>query len=337
MSRLTGKEVYSLMEAYQAVYAPQELTEEQVWEGVENWVHSLLKEGYDLSDYTWEEMYESYLIELDGSGGADGVMTKPNTMDGRYGSPQTQVKPDPNNFKYKSTSDGKNYKNYNDALAANRSRNALKPTIASLPPNAAVKGDGPKGNEVGSNLSPFKPPTPTQPPARPDNSSGKVLTPTAPKPAVKTITPEKPMGGDPMDQWTRANPTLAAKVKQGQSGYNTIRTRLDADNDRQENYDAYDLVLSHLINEGYADTQEAALAIMGNMSEDWKQSIVETRRDPRGRPASGPMNVYANPRRKPSQAHLDAIAAVEADNKKKTPEQREKELADYRERQMNNK
>ena len=375
MSRLTGKEVYSLMEAYQAVYAPQELTEEQVWEGVENWVQSLLEEGYDLSDYTWEEMYESYLSEgpydaanvksaqqaaQDGQVKRDAaaaalkaqtrsqdvadyrkamlpppVKTFQNTAGyGRYQDPKTQNQ---NQSKYKSTSDGKMYANYNDALAANRSRNALKPTIASLPPNAAVKGDGPKGNEVGSNLSPFKPPTPTQPPARPDNSSGKVLTPTAPKPAVKTITPEKPMGGDPMDQWTRANPTLAAKVKQGQSGYNTIRTRLDADNDRQENYDAYDLVLSHLINEGYADTQEAALAIMGNMSEDWKQSIVETRRDPRGRPASGPMNVYANPRRKPSQAHLDAIAAVEADNKKKTPEQREKELADYRERQMNNK
>jgi hypothetical protein len=49
------------------------------------------------------------------------------------------------------------------------------------------------------------------------------------------------------------------------------------------------------------------------------------------------MNVYANPKGKPSQAHLDAIAAVEADNKKKTPEQRKKELDDYRERQMNNK
>ena len=60
MSRLTGKEAFGLMEAYQAVYAPRELTEEQVWEGVENWVHSLLEEGYDLSDYTWEEMYEAY-------------------------------------------------------------------------------------------------------------------------------------------------------------------------------------------------------------------------------------------------------------------------------------
>ena len=63
MSRLTGKEAFGLMEAYQAVYAPRELTEEQVWEGVENWVNSLLEEGYDLSDYTWEEMYENYITE----------------------------------------------------------------------------------------------------------------------------------------------------------------------------------------------------------------------------------------------------------------------------------
>ena len=60
MSRLTGSDAKGLMEAYQAVYAPQELTEEQVWEEVENWVNSLLEEGYDLSEYTWDEMYEAY-------------------------------------------------------------------------------------------------------------------------------------------------------------------------------------------------------------------------------------------------------------------------------------
>ena len=62
MSRLTGADAYGLMEAYQAVYAPQELTEEQVLEEVETWVNDLIEEGYDLSDYTWEEMYESYLV-----------------------------------------------------------------------------------------------------------------------------------------------------------------------------------------------------------------------------------------------------------------------------------
>ena len=67
MSRLTGNDAKEMLEAYQAVYAPQEeveLTEEQVWEEVENWVNSLLEEGYDLSEYTWEEMYEAY-FQLD--------------------------------------------------------------------------------------------------------------------------------------------------------------------------------------------------------------------------------------------------------------------------------
>jgi hypothetical protein len=57
------RDLLNLKEAYAEVYASQELTEEQVWEEVETWVNSLLEEGYDLSDYTWEEMYESYLEE----------------------------------------------------------------------------------------------------------------------------------------------------------------------------------------------------------------------------------------------------------------------------------
>jgi len=106
---------------------------------------------------------------------------------------------------------------------------------------------------------------------------------------------------------------------------------------KKEETDLYDIILSHLIDEGYADTEQAAEAIMVNMSEEWRESIVETRMDPRGRPASGPMNVYANPKGKPSQAHLDAVKEYDAEQKKKTPEQRKKELDDYRERQMNNK
>jgi len=105
----------------------------------------------------------------------------------------------------------------------------------------------------------------------------------------------------------------------------------------KESYDLYDIILSHLIDEGYADTEQAAEAIMVNMSEEWRESIVETRMDPRGRPASGPMNVYANPKGKPSQAHLDAVKSYDAEQKKKTPEQRKAEQDAYRERQMNNK
>ena len=60
MLRITGSDAKGLMEAYQAVYASQELTEEQIWEEVENWVNSLLEEGYDLSDYTWNDAYELF-------------------------------------------------------------------------------------------------------------------------------------------------------------------------------------------------------------------------------------------------------------------------------------
>jgi hypothetical protein len=41
-----------------------------------------------------------------------------------------------------------------------------------------------------------------------------------------------------------------------------------------ENYDLYDIILSHLLDEGYAETPEAAEAIMVNMSEEWRQSII---------------------------------------------------------------
>jgi hypothetical protein len=105
----------------------------------------------------------------------------------------------------------------------------------------------------------------------------------------------------------------------------------------REEFDLFDTILEYLVAEGYADTNEAALVIMANMSEEWRDSIVETRMDPRGRPASGPMNVYANPKGKPDQAHLDAVKAYDEKQKKKTPEQRKAELDAYRERQMNNK
>ena len=44
---------------------------------------------------------------------------------------------------------------------------------------------------------------------------------------------------------------------------------------RQEEVSVYDIILSHLLDEGYAETPEAAEAIMVNMSGDWRQSIVE--------------------------------------------------------------
>ena len=160
---MNSKDYRNIREAYLQVYNPQELTEEQVWEEVENWVNSLLEEGYDLSDYTWEEMYESYFDEAQ--------YTPP---------PQIQQPP---------------------AEVRNAPKNKLSPvsTVGTGLAAAYV------GNEIGKKLL-------------------------KKKPDVKGVF---------------------------------------------EKLDIFGIVLEYLITEGYADTQEAALAIMGNMSEEWKDTIVE--------------------------------------------------------------
>ena len=45
---------------------------------------------------------------------------------------------------------------------------------------------------------------------------------------------------------------------------------------KSESADLFDIVKGHLMSEGFADTEEAALAIMANMSEEWRHSIVES-------------------------------------------------------------
>lgn len=53
------------------------------------------------------------------------------------------------------------------------------------------------------------------------------------------------------------------------------KTKLSKEIIRKENFDLYDLILAHLVNEGFAETSQAAVAIMSNMSEAWVDSIVD--------------------------------------------------------------
>ena len=43
----------------------------------------------------------------------------------------------------------------------------------------------------------------------------------------------------------------------------------------EETVDLYDVVLEHLLDEGFADTEEAATVIMANMSEEWRDDILD--------------------------------------------------------------
>jgi hypothetical protein len=68
----------------------------------------------------------------------------------------------------------------------------------------------------------------------------------------------------------RATYTDSAGVVRHHTG-----ARMPKKEDQKESYDLFDYILEHLVAEGYADTNKAALAIMANMSEEWKQSIME--------------------------------------------------------------
>jgi hypothetical protein len=75
MQRLTGNQAYDLMEAYNSIYESEQITEEQIVESFNIWIDDLLNEGYDLSDYTYDDLYEYYLSEgipLRAIGGAVG-------------------------------------------------------------------------------------------------------------------------------------------------------------------------------------------------------------------------------------------------------------------------
>jgi len=75
--------------------------------------------------------------------------------------------------------------------------------------------------------------------------------------------------------------------------FNAVRAVYNRNKTQKEQVDLYDIILSHLLDEGYADTQQAAEAIMVNMSADWREDIVE-QSNPYGRGTSPkPMAVSA--------------------------------------------
>ena len=122
-------------------------------------------------------------------------------------------------------------------------------------------------------------PAGSNPPARPAAApTGGVAKPT---PAPSTPA-EKPSA---MDQWAKANPRLAQAQqirKQGGSRAEVNKALYNKGTAAatstptvvKAGFDLFDVVKGYLIDEGFAETEQAAIAIMANMSEDWKTTII---------------------------------------------------------------
>jgi hypothetical protein len=304
------RELLNLKEAYAEVYASQELTEEQVWEEVETWVNSLIEEGYDLSDYTWEEMYESYIEEEQLM--ERGAPTDPKAR-AAYDAQVAQNRAALGNTILYGNSAGKK-----PEAPVTRNRNV--PGSGTIKPPAPAAKPTPKfadlrgSNTPGSNTPAIPkvkypvagtPPTKTNTPAASRPAAGAPARPTAtaaaPRPAAA---PAAKPAGSAMDQFAKANPKLAAASAERARTRGTsattnplmkdMKSRLPAPKtpspttaktgfdlakkgvNLAAGFDMFDVVKGYLIGEGYADTEEAALAIMINMSEEWRQSIIKS-------------------------------------------------------------
>jgi hypothetical protein len=322
MSRLTGTDAYSLMEAYGAVYAPQELTEEQVWEEVETWVNSLLEEGYDLSDYTWEEMYESYFEEQGGQRGSGSSASQTNqSVSGKQVSNaintgvQRTIGSTPVVAGARAIASGARYvaQQAQSASAVPSSggpRNVrgggqLRSTTVPSRPQPSFQNTGgfgrygspetqvktPAAKPTAPAPAAARPAAPTARPAAPATPaarpSGGAPRPAATAPASLKVTPTKPTAtATPTPSTSPARPSLSSQAdeirkmragslaRQGKTLEASTVSGTTKPAYQANSFDPFDVVKGHLIDEGYADTEEAALVIMANMSESWKNSII---------------------------------------------------------------
>jgi hypothetical protein len=207
----------NLQEAYLDVY-DDDLTEEQEFK---SWVTDLLDEGYDLSDYTWNEMYDIYNEEYKGGPEFGMKYSKPKPLSGEkntdktgYGGDEKFTKPD----------------------------DKIEKPGTTVPP---FKKGG--YGRIMSNI-------PHSIGAHRDKIASRITTTT---------------GGDP-----GAPTSQKMRPSEKKKNLEIIRKKTNT----TEAVDLYDIILSHLLDEGYAETVENAESIMVNMSEDWRQSIFEEKK-----------------------------------------------------------
>jgi hypothetical protein len=333
MSRITGSDAFNLIEAYNAVYAPQELTEEQVWEEVENWVNSLVEEGYDLSEYTWEDMYEAYIEE---QGARRGAAPATSTTSGAV---TTYAQPRPNT--------GQSYQsrfarpmNAGTPVSQGARRGAApsrvtRPQIGSLPTNyrgselqqsaaarasqvgttrqgtaggPTVGGNTPIGTTRPVAPAPAAPAAPVTPrpvaqaptvrptsaaaPAAASQSQKPTTTPTATPAASRQkdtsitdmIGRSQIRQGAPINTGNASSDIRSMALRGSSSGSGAAPVATPKPSVQQQirqrrlnmDLDLFDIVKGYLIDEGYAETEEAAAVIMVNMSEEWKTQIIES-------------------------------------------------------------
>ena len=292
--------------AYNAVYDQelrQEIEEQQAFE---NWVNSLVEEGYDLSEYTWEEMYEVYIEDINeapmtafqaagGQAKLDQLNRGRSPRSGRATAAQLERQGQDNLFKAgggnaaiaKGPTRNQNVRGGGTVKVPTLTRQDIinrgtvaagtKPTAKPSPTPAAKPAPQPAATKPA--------PTPAAKPAaaKPAPEAKVGPAPTAkPTPTTSTASAEKPSA---MDQWAKANPRLAQAQKIRQQGgsraevnkslYNKGTAAADSTPTVvKAGVDLFDIIQGYLLDEGYAKTLEEAQWMMANLIDEEAIGII---------------------------------------------------------------
>ena len=229
---MNSQDIQNLQESYLAVYDDE--TRENL--EFENWVNNLLDEGYDLSSYNLDELYETYI----GEERAEGVRPY------KAGPTQAEVRADA-----KKSEKAKKDKDKDKAGYGPEDKFKSDWKLRAVPSSTSKRKTG--ETETVSQRMDREAPYKTRPFSPLFTKQGSRTA------SAVTRATEGP--GEPQ--------SVTMPRKKSKPSTKIVRKNLN------NSYDLYDIILSHLIDEGYADTFESAEAIMVNMSEDWRESIFE--------------------------------------------------------------
>ena len=200
-------------------------------------VDTLIEEGYDLSNYTWDEMYDVCLDEI----------CQLDEAEGSYGqTPKAQQK----------MGDLAN-KRRNTPASEYSERGEKKKKVDSASRHFNRMGNPDAGNRGKKSSRPYYP-------------GGRKGMTQSDRDHSRGEAEYGHTGYDP--DWNGPASGPGGKPK-GKKAERQKKTGVSA-----ESFDLYDIILSHLLDEGFASTEQSADKIILNMSESWFEEIVEARR-----------------------------------------------------------
>jgi hypothetical protein len=279
---MRAEEIKGLMEAYSHVYETPEVLSEEV---VEEDVEQLMERGAP-TDPKARAAYDAQVAKNRAALG--------NTL--LYGNAAGK-KPEAPVTRNRNVRGGGTIKPPTDAPA--------KKPMANIPPSEGTGRGGPSDIAKKPAPAPAAKPAPA-PAAKPAASAApKPSAPAKPAPGTKAAGPEsiKPKTPNPLlkdksiermqqasqmrqkganvtsdmisDKSVKApapKPQMSARAQALKAGgpAGGARERM-----LNQGVDIFDLVKGHLLDEGYADSEEGAMVIMVNMSEEWRKSILE--------------------------------------------------------------